>query len=91
MLVRYPAQGWSKVRYTVGRPAMQRLGRENMGCELRMSKPSLTSLYGRAAWLAGSWGKASVVMLALGAFLLVPSRSPPYEREHPQEVEEPTD
>ena len=30
-------------------------------------------LYGRAAWLAGSWGKASVVMLALGAFMLVPS------------------
>ena len=29
-------------------------------------------LYGRAAWLAGSWGKASVVMLALGAFLAVP-------------------
>ncbi|MEX2047271.1 MAG: hypothetical protein WEE03_08900 [Chloroflexota bacterium] len=29
-------------------------------------------LYGRAAWLAGSWGKASVVMLALGAFLLAP-------------------
>ena len=28
-------------------------------------------LYGRAAWLAGSWGKASVVMLALGAFVLV--------------------
>lgn len=29
-------------------------------------------LYGRAAWLAGSWGKASVVLLALGAFLLAP-------------------
>lgn len=29
-------------------------------------------LYGRAAWLAGSWGKASVVMLALGAFLALP-------------------
>ena len=29
-------------------------------------------LYCRAAWLAGSWGKASVVMLALGAFLAVP-------------------
>lgn len=29
-------------------------------------------LYGRAAWVAGSWGKASVVMLALGAFLLAP-------------------
>jgi len=28
-------------------------------------------VYGRAAWLAGSWGKASVVMLALGALLLV--------------------
>ncbi|MDQ2912742.1 MAG: hypothetical protein M3T56_05740 [Chloroflexota bacterium] len=28
-------------------------------------------LYGRAAWLAGSWGKASVVMLALGALVLV--------------------
>lgn len=27
-------------------------------------------LYGRAAWLAGSWGKASVVMLALGASTL---------------------
>ncbi len=27
-------------------------------------------LYGRAAWLAGSWGKASVVMLALGASVL---------------------
>lgn len=31
----------------------------------------LALLYGRAAWLAGSWGKASVVMLALGAFVLV--------------------
>jgi hypothetical protein len=30
-------------------------------------------LYGRVVWLAGSWGKASVVMLALGAFLLVPT------------------
>lgn len=30
-------------------------------------------LYGRAAWLAGSWGKASTVLLALGALLLVPS------------------
>ncbi|MDP9282012.1 MAG: hypothetical protein M3P38_07940 [Chloroflexota bacterium] len=29
-------------------------------------------LYGRAAWVAGSWGKASVVLLALGAFLLAP-------------------
>jgi hypothetical protein len=27
-------------------------------------------LYGRAAWLAGSWGKASVVMLGLGASVL---------------------
>jgi hypothetical protein len=27
-------------------------------------------LYARAAWLAGSWGKASVVMLALGALML---------------------
>jgi hypothetical protein len=34
-------------------------------------------LYARAAWLAGSWGKASVVMLALGAFLLVPQESLP--------------
>jgi hypothetical protein len=34
-------------------------------------------LHGRAAWLAGSWGKASVVMLALGAFLLVPQESLP--------------
>jgi hypothetical protein len=34
-------------------------------------------LYGRAAWLAGSWGKASVVMLALGALLLVPQDSLP--------------
>lgn len=34
-------------------------------------------LYGRAVWLAGSWGKASVVMLALGAFLLVPQGSLP--------------
>jgi hypothetical protein len=34
-------------------------------------------LYGRAAWLAGPWGKASVVMLALGAFLLVPQESLP--------------
>jgi hypothetical protein len=34
-------------------------------------------LYGRAAWRAGSWGKASVVMLALGAFLLVPQESLP--------------
>ena len=32
----------------------------------------LALLYGRAAWLAGSWGKASVVLLALGAFLLAP-------------------
>lgn len=29
-------------------------------------------LYGRAAWVAGSWGKASVILLALGAFLLAP-------------------
>jgi hypothetical protein len=28
-------------------------------------------LYGRAAWLAGSWGKASVVMLALSALVLL--------------------
>jgi len=34
-------------------------------------------LYGRAAWLAGPWGKASVVMLGLGAFLLVPQESLP--------------
>src|SRR5687768_8297941 len=34
-------------------------------------------LYGRAAWLTGSWGKGSVVMLALGAFLLVPQESLP--------------
>jgi hypothetical protein len=34
-------------------------------------------LYGRAAWLAGSWGKASVVMLGLGALLLVPQESLP--------------
>jgi hypothetical protein len=34
-------------------------------------------LYGREAWLAGSWGKASVVMLALGAFLLVPQETLP--------------
>lgn len=34
-------------------------------------------LYGRAAWLAGSWGKASVIMLALGALLLVPQESLP--------------
>jgi hypothetical protein len=34
-------------------------------------------LYGRAAWRAGSWGKASVVMLALGALLLVPQESLP--------------
>lgn len=34
-------------------------------------------LYGRAAWLAGSWGKASVVMLALGALLLAPQESLP--------------
>ena len=27
-------------------------------------------LYGRAAWLSGSWGKASVVTLALGASVL---------------------
>jgi hypothetical protein len=27
-------------------------------------------LYGRAVWLAGSWGKASVVMLGLGALVL---------------------
>lgn len=33
--------------------------------------------YGRTVWLAGSWGKASVVMLALGAFLLVPQESLP--------------
>lgn len=32
----------------------------------------LALLYGRAAWLAGSWGKASVVMLALAAFVAVP-------------------
>ena len=34
-------------------------------------------LPGRAAWLAGRWGKASVVMLALGAFLLLPQESFP--------------
>jgi hypothetical protein len=34
-------------------------------------------LYGRAAWLAGSWGKASVIMLALGALLLAPQESLP--------------
>ena len=34
-------------------------------------------LYGRAAWLAGSGGKASVVMLALGALLLAPQESLP--------------
>jgi hypothetical protein len=34
-------------------------------------------LHGRAALLAGSWGKASVVMLALGAFLLAPQESLP--------------
>lgn len=34
-------------------------------------------VHGRAAWLAGSWGKASVVMLALGAFLLLPQESFP--------------
>ena len=34
-------------------------------------------LYGRAAWLAGPWGKASVVMLALGVFLLLPQESFP--------------
>jgi hypothetical protein len=34
-------------------------------------------LYGRAAWLAGPWGKASVVLLALGAFLLAPQESLP--------------
>lgn len=32
----------------------------------------LALLYGRATWLAGSWGKASVVLLALGAFLPAP-------------------
>ncbi len=32
----------------------------------------LVLLYGRAAWLAGSWGKASAVLLALGALLLAP-------------------
>ena len=30
-------------------------------------------LYGRATWLSGPWGKASVVMLALGALVLVPA------------------
>jgi hypothetical protein len=30
-------------------------------------------VYGRATWLAGSWGKATVVMLALGALMLVQS------------------
>jgi hypothetical protein len=34
-------------------------------------------LYGRVAWLAGAWGKASVVMLALGVFLLLPQESFP--------------
>ena len=32
----------------------------------------LALLYGRPAWLAGSSGKASVVLLALGVFLLAP-------------------
>ncbi len=34
-------------------------------------------LYGRVAWLAGPWGKASVIMLALGVFLLLPQESFP--------------
>lgn len=32
----------------------------------------LTLLYRRAAWVAGAWGKASVVLLALGVLLLMP-------------------
>jgi len=33
---------------------------------------ALALLYGRATWNAGGWGKAAVVLLALGVLLLAP-------------------